>query len=334
MLIIDQDYTPPSYPVTLIDGWHASVYADVPKGATRLPVAGTDLSTMVSALGTTRTYLRLWDAYREETVEAFIGADNTLHCTPTEHSYAVGVHVETSFSPAAMYGVLVNAIQHGVDGTDGTDGTDGAIGSLWLHGDAAPSNGNGRDIDMYLQSNGNVYAKNTGAWVLQQSLKGLRGDDGSLPFLHVLLSRNGPLTVTRLQEVVASTSTVSANTITGSTVTGGTITLPQGTYLIVGSAANLLSLVPFGDVIAPLGTPVVVTKAYVDGSAAATFSSFAATQIQSLGAFQDMYPLHGVVHVSSGTGVVELKCLGDWNAAAEVTASLAFYQHLTLLKVA
>lgn len=172
MLVITPSLTPPTYSVKLIDGWHASVYADVPKGATRLPVAGTDLSTLTDVLGTSRTYLRLWDAYREETVEAYIGADNTLQCTPTYHSYAIGVHVETSFSPAAMYGILVNAIQHGVNGADG---------SQWLFGAGAPPSTAGTVHDVYVNStNGDVYAKATGSWVLQYNLKGVNGSNGSV----------------------------------------------------------------------------------------------------------------------------------------------------------
>ena len=383
MLVITPNLTPPTYAVKLIDGWHASVYADVPKGATRLPVAGTDLSTLTDVLGTSRTYLRLWDAYREETVEAYIGADNTLQCTPTYHSYAIGVHIETSFSPAAMYGVLFNAIRHGVDGADGSrwligagapsssagtnvdvyvdstsgnvyakttgawvlqynlKGANGTNGSVWLFGDGLPSASAGTNVDVYVdRTNGNVYAKTTGAWVLQYNLKGEAASPETTHVLQVLLSHNNPTTTPRTVDLYHNAATVKLNSL-GAVVNGatGTITLPAGTYILTGSTNTVIDLEVTDAIENPIavGQPSAVVKAYLNtGSGynlADTFQSFGALTVSADEfLYQDSCTLHGVVS-STSTSVLRLGVSGDWTVSDRITGSLAFYTNLTILKV-
>lgn len=53
----------------------------------------------------------------------------------------------------------------GEDGTDGADGSNGADGATILTGSGAPSDGNGNDGDLYMNTaNGDVYQKGSGAW--------------------------------------------------------------------------------------------------------------------------------------------------------------------------
>ena len=383
MLVLTPSFTPPTYEVKLIDGWHASVYADVPKGATFLPVAGTDLSTLVNLLGEARTYLRLYDDYREETVEAYIDSNNTLRCTPTFHSYAIGVHLETAYSPAAMCGLLINAIQHGVDGADGSQwlfgsvppastlgttadayinrangdvyskatgswvlqynmtGVDGSNGSQWLFGDGLPAADLGSNVDVYVnRTNGNVYAKTTGSWVLQYNLKGEAASPETTHVLQILLSRNNPTLVPRNTDLYHNGATVKLNTLrAGVDAATGTITLPAGTYLLTGSTSAIvdLTVVQSGDMVVSVGQPAVSVHANLNtGSGhnvADTFQSFGAVPVNSADyLYQDNITLHGVI-ASATPSVLRLGVSGDWTVSDSITGELAFYTNLTVMKV-
>lgn len=382
MLVLTPSFTPPSYEVKLIDGWHASVYADVPKGATFLPVAGTDLSTLVSLLGEARTYLRLYDDYREETVEAYIDSTNTLRCTPTYHSYAVGVHLETAYSPAAMCGLLINAVQHGVDGADGSQwlfgsvppanslgttadayinrangdvyakatgswvlqynmtGVNGTNGSVWLFGDGLPAANLGSAIDVYVdRTNGNVYAKATGSWVLQYNLKGGAASPETTHVLQVLLSHNNPTSVPRNTDLYHNGATVKLNTLSAvvDSVTG-TITLPAGTYILIGSTSAIVDLVvAYSEPPVSVGQPAVSVHANLNtGSGynvADTFQSFGAVSVSTADyLYQDNITLHGVI-ASATPSVLRIGVAGDWTASDSITGALAFYTNLTVMKV-
>ena len=62
----------------------------------------------------------------------------------------------------------------------GAAGTAGAAGSKWFSNPGAPSAGTGVDTDFYLNTtNGDVYQKTSGAWLLVTNLKGAAGTAGS-----------------------------------------------------------------------------------------------------------------------------------------------------------
>ena len=382
MLVLTPSFTPPTYAVKLIDGWHASVYADVPKGATFLPVAGVDLSTLVSLLGDARTYLRLYDDYREETVEAYIDSNNTLRCTPTYHSYAIGVHLETAYSPAAMCGLLINAIQHGVDGADGGQwlfgsvppantlgttadayinrangdvyakatgswvlqynmtGVNGTNGSVWLFGDGLPAADLGSNVDVYVnRTNGNVYAKATGSWVLQYNLKGEAASPETTHVLQVLLSHNNPTATPRNTDLHHNGATVKLNTLSAIIdSSAGTITLPAGTYILTGSTSAIVDLaVAYSETPVPVGQPAVSVRANLNTgngyNVADTFQSFGAVTVSTAEhLYQDSIALHGVI-ASATPSVLRLGVSGDWTVSDAITGELAFYTSLTIMKV-
>jgi hypothetical protein len=67
----------------------------------------------------------------------------------------------------------------GPAGADGADGTDGAPGSQIYFGTGVPSSGLGIDGDVYEnKSNGDLYQKIGGSWVLQDNLTGPQGAQG------------------------------------------------------------------------------------------------------------------------------------------------------------
>jgi len=68
----------------------------------------------------------------------------------------------------------------GANGTNGTDGADGADGNTWHFTSGAPAAGLGTDGDSALDTvNMNVYLKVSGSWVLQGTVKGDTGADGT-----------------------------------------------------------------------------------------------------------------------------------------------------------
>lgn len=67
----------------------------------------------------------------------------------------------------------------------GTNGTNGTNGSVWYTGSGVPSGGLGVNIDFYLRTtNGDVYSKSSGSWMVTQNLTGPAGS--SSPNLSVI----------------------------------------------------------------------------------------------------------------------------------------------------
>ena len=68
----------------------------------------------------------------------------------------------------------------GADGADGTNGVDGADGHHWFSGNDPPSAIQGVDGDWFLQrTNGDVYQKTAGSWVLITNITGPAGPAGA-----------------------------------------------------------------------------------------------------------------------------------------------------------
>ena len=62
----------------------------------------------------------------------------------------------------------------------GTNGTNGTNGSVWYTGSGVPSGGLGANIDFYLRTtNGDVYSKSSGSWVVTQNLTGPAGSSSA-----------------------------------------------------------------------------------------------------------------------------------------------------------
>lgn len=62
----------------------------------------------------------------------------------------------------------------------GTNGTNGTNGSVWYTGSGVPSAGLGVNIDFYLRTtNGDVYSKASGSWVVTQNLTGPAGSSSA-----------------------------------------------------------------------------------------------------------------------------------------------------------
>lgn len=62
----------------------------------------------------------------------------------------------------------------------GTNGTNGTNGSVWYTGSGVPSSGLGVNIDFYLRTtNGDVYSKSSGSWVVTQNLTGPAGSSSA-----------------------------------------------------------------------------------------------------------------------------------------------------------
>lgn len=69
--------------------------------------------------------------------------------------------------------------EKGDKGEDGVDGTNGKDGATWLSGIGAPTAEQGKDGDFYFaESTCGIYKKSNGAWTLQTTLKGEKGDKG------------------------------------------------------------------------------------------------------------------------------------------------------------
>jgi len=67
----------------------------------------------------------------------------------------------------------------GPAGTNGTNGTNGTPGAVWRSGSGVPSNGTGLDGDFYLRTNGDVYARSSGAYSVVANILGPAGAAGS-----------------------------------------------------------------------------------------------------------------------------------------------------------
>lgn len=66
-----------------------------------------------------------------------------------------------------------------IRGANGAPGPAGATGATWYTSTGAPSSGLGSNNDFYLNStNGDVYEKQSGSWVLVANIKGQQGDPG------------------------------------------------------------------------------------------------------------------------------------------------------------
>ena len=78
---------------------------------------------------------------------------------------------------------------NGIDGAKGADGADGADGSLWLTGIQTPDATQGKDGDLYFDTDDNVlYQKANGAWGILQSdfgKAGAKGLDGETPIVTI-----------------------------------------------------------------------------------------------------------------------------------------------------
>jgi hypothetical protein len=65
----------------------------------------------------------------------------------------------------------------GEDGLDGRDGDPGKDGAVWRSGPGTPSTGTGADGDYYLRvSNGDVFERQAGAYVIVGNIRGPAGD--------------------------------------------------------------------------------------------------------------------------------------------------------------
>ena len=211
-----------------------------------------------------------------------------------------------------------------------------------MYGSGVPSNSTGSVNDTYIDTaTANVYTKGDSAWVFKLNLRGSDGASGHAYFMHVRVAQTTPTAVTRNVNMYADASTVYHNNITGASSVGGVVTLPAGSYSIYGSSASLLRFtITGGELIWPLGHPVVVTDSEinVDSSGYVGVSSYqsygAAGLYNDTNAFQDLYPICGVVTVADGsTAELRFGVHGDWGAYANVTATISTYQIITIIKV-
>lgn len=80
----------------------------------------------------------------------------------------------------AIYGPKTSGSWGSPTSIVGTNGTNGTNGSVWYTGSGVPSAGLGVNIDFYLRTtNGDVYSKASGSWVVTQNLTGPAGSSSA-----------------------------------------------------------------------------------------------------------------------------------------------------------
>jgi hypothetical protein len=110
---------------------------------------------------------------------AWHGAD-TPHLLLVEPDANGKVEYWVEASGAATATVVVYLLGYEALVVAGADGEPGADGSKWYNGEGAPAGELGVDGDYYLRtSNGDVYEKQSGSWVIIGNLKGEPGESGA-----------------------------------------------------------------------------------------------------------------------------------------------------------
>lgn len=167
--------------------------------STTMPLAPSIVAELFGLLGlTTYAPILLNGPQGNETVNAYFDA-GTLRVTRVTGgsiTYPTGTCVSApvsgpqgvagTFGSAGAQGAqgvaggVGNSGIDGVPGSAGANGSDGSPGSVWYFGSGTPNPGTGTNIDYYLNAtNGDLFTKGTGSWIVSGSLKGPGGSDGT-----------------------------------------------------------------------------------------------------------------------------------------------------------
>jgi hypothetical protein len=132
----------------------------------------------------------------------------------------------------------------GKNGKDGSPGKNGLDGSKWFTSKDAPAETLGRDKDFCLSEAGDVYQKESGAWVKRISLKGSKGDTRYI---------GGGVTEDRVNQLIVEA------------INDLDIEVGGGTSQVIASTTSNLIITNQTDVIVKGGSPVTISlKAIAD----------------------------------------------------------------------